>query len=44
MTDVYRIELRCRNCRIYKKHAIPKGTTVENYKEGIECSECGCKI
>jgi len=40
--DTYRVDLFCMNCRAKSNVEIPRGTTVWDYCEGRECSNCGC--
>jgi len=40
----YEADVGCYNCGDDAIVRIPKGTTVEAYKENRICSNCGCKM
>jgi transcription elongation factor Elf1 len=40
----YEANVGCYNCGKTELVSIPKGITVEAYKENKICSNCGCKL
>lgn len=40
----YEIKIRCWNCNKEEMVSIPKGTSVEKYRDGKICNNCDCLI